>query len=110
VIVCQNHTDDTDYLINAPTLIVEVLSKSTRAFDHSVKQAKYLQLPSLEYYVLVEQDFCEVSVLIRAEGFIPKYYYLGQEIDLPLLDLSVSVDDIYDGIDNEDKQRYLASR
>lgn len=110
MVVCQSHDKDTRYVKNAPTLIVEVLSKSTREFDHSIKQAKYLQLPSLEYYVLVEQDFCEVSVLSRAKGFVSKYYYLGQQIDFPLLNLTISVDDIYDGIDNEDKQRYLAAQ
>ena len=109
MVVCQQHDDDTEYVKNAPTLIVEVLSKSTRAFDHSTKQTKYLQIPSLEYYVLIEQDYCEVSVLSRAEGFIPQYYYLGQEIHFPVLDLTVTVNDIYDGIENEDMQTYLQS-
>ena len=107
VVVCEPHEDDTTYIKHAPILIVEVLSKNTRAFDHSTKQIKYLQIPSLEYYVLIEQDYCEVSVLSRAAGFIPRYYYLGDTVDLPLLDVAVAVSDIYNRVENEDKVLYL---
>ena len=109
MVVCDKHDDDTDYVKYAPKIIVEVLSKSTRVIDHSIKQTKYLKIPSLEYYVLVEQDFCEISVLSRAEGFIPQYYYLGDDIDFPIINVSVSVNEVYDRIENEDKDRYLNS-
>ncbi len=109
MVVCDEHQEDSSRIKHAPKLIVDVLSQSTRAFDHSTKQTKYLQIPSLEYYILVEQDFCEISVLSRAAGFIPQYYYLGGDIRFPLIDAIVSVNDIYDRIDNEDKKRYLTS-
>jgi Uma2 family endonuclease len=107
MVVCEDHKEDSSHIKHAPKLIVEVLSQSTRAFDHSIKQAKYLQIPSLEYYILVEQDFCEVSVLSRAAGFIPQYYYLGDDIAFEAIDAVVRVNDIYERIDNEDKKRYL---
>jgi Uma2 family endonuclease len=107
MVVCDEHNDDTEYVKYSPKLIVEVLSKSTRVFGHSIKQAKYLKIPSLEYYVLVEQYFCEISVLSRAERFIPQYYYLGDDIDFPIIEASVAVNDIYDRIENEDKEHYL---
>jgi len=109
MVVCDEHAEDSEYVKHAPKLIVEVLSKSTRVFDHSIKQAKYLRTPSLEYYVLVEQDFCEISVLSRAEGFIPQYYYLGDEISFPAIKLTIKVEDIYERIENEDKTLYLES-
>lgn len=109
MVVCDEDKGDTEYIKCAPKIIVEVLSKSTRVFDHSIKQAKYLAIPSLEYYVLVEQDFCEISVLSRAAGFIPQYYYLGDTVPFPLLEVAVSVNDIYDRVENDDKKRYLES-
>ncbi|WP_022940264.1 Uma2 family endonuclease [Psychromonas hadalis] len=109
MIVCDDHQDDTEYVKNAPKLIVEVLSKSTRFYDHSTKQKKYLAIDSLEYYILVEQEYCEVCVLSRSAGFIPQYYTLGDEIEFPLIPVSIAVNDIYDRINNDDKKKYLAT-
>jgi len=109
MVTCDEHNDDTDYVKYAPKLIVEVLSKSTRATDHSVKLNNYLKISSLEYYVMVEQDYCEISVLSRTAGFIPKFYHLGDEIEFPAIAASVAVNDIYDRITNEDKEHYLKS-
>lgn len=107
MVLCDKHKNDTDYVKYAPKLIVEVLSKSTRVFDHSIKQAKYLKIPSLEYYVLIEQDFCEIQILSCAAGFIPQYYYLGDEITFSALNVTIAVTDIYDRIDNEDTAAYI---
>lgn len=39
-----------------PVLVVEVLSESTAAYDRGDKFRYYMQLPSLQEYVLIEQD------------------------------------------------------
>ena len=44
-----------DTLLN-PTLIVEILSSSTEAYDRGKKFAHYRRLSSLREYVLVAQD------------------------------------------------------
>lgn len=93
MVVCQRHDDDSEYVKNNPQLIVEVLSKSTRFYDHSIKQDKYLSIESLEYYVLIEQEYCEVCVLSRDAGFVPKYYTQGDTIPFPKIDVIVTVDD-----------------
>lgn len=48
-------TENIDAILN-PQVIIEVLSDSTRAFDLSEKFRCYQQIPSLEQYILVEQD------------------------------------------------------
>src|SRR2546425_1336691 len=59
VVVCgamQFHSQAQDVLVN-PTLIVEVLSPSTEAFDRGEKFRRYRAwLPTLTDYVLVAQD------------------------------------------------------
>lgn len=63
VVVCgQPHFEDdqVDTLTN-PTLIVEVLSKSTASYDRTVKFDYYRTLESLAEYLLVEQDECRVE-------------------------------------------------
>lgn len=47
--------NDSDTLVN-PTLIVEVLSPSTEAWDRGGKFAHYRRIPSLQEYLLVSQD------------------------------------------------------
>ncbi len=43
-------------IITNPVLLVEVLSKSIRAYDRGDKFEFYRSIPSLQYYLLVDQD------------------------------------------------------
>ncbi|HMY01322.1 MAG TPA: Uma2 family endonuclease [Agitococcus sp.] len=49
-------SDVDGYSTETPTLIIEVLSKSTRKLDETTKWLLYLQIPTLLEYILVEQD------------------------------------------------------
>lgn len=51
-----------------PTVLVEVLSPSTAAYDRGEKFAHYMTLPSLKEYVLVSQDEPEIEVFRRPDG------------------------------------------
>lgn len=51
-------------LIN-PILIVEVLSKSTKAYDRGEKFLKYKTLPSFMEYVLIEQTTYQAETFFR---------------------------------------------
>lgn len=55
---------DPDTLVN-PTLIAEVLSPSTEAWDRGGKFAHYRRLPSLREYLLVSQDRPRVERYLR---------------------------------------------
>ncbi len=67
-----------------------------------MKRLEYLQLPSLLEYVLIEQDFVEVEVLRRSDGWQPSYYYLGDEVWLESVDLRMPVTDVYERVVNGD--------
>ncbi|HMA36345.1 MAG TPA: Uma2 family endonuclease [Chloroflexia bacterium] len=56
-----------DTLLN-PTLIVEVLSPSTEAYDRGAKFGYYRALPSLQEYLLVAQDRMLVEHFVRADA------------------------------------------
>src|SRR5579859_7443252 len=55
-----------DTLLN-PTLIVEVLSPSTEAYDRGAKFGYYRALPSLQEYLLVAQDQALLEHYLRAD-------------------------------------------
>lgn len=95
------------YFSESPCLIVEVLSKSTRRMDKSVKLMAYTQIASLEEYVLIEQDFVEVQVLRRRDGWFPHSFYLGDEVTLESVGLTMRVEDIYDRVVNEDVEAWV---
>jgi Uma2 family endonuclease len=51
-----------------PTLIVEVLSPSTEAYDRGAKFKRYMHAESLQEYVLVSQEEPRVEVFFRQPG------------------------------------------
>ena len=95
---------DADYYIEQPSIIVEVLSKSTRQHDKTVKRLAYFQIASLKEYVLIEQDFVEIELWSRDQDnrWQQSVYYLGDDITFHSIGLSVSVENIYRQVKNED--------
>src|SRR5579862_1541036 len=70
VVVCgdpQYHDNRLDTILN-PTLLVEVLSPSTEAYDRGFKSAQYRTIESLQEYALVSQSEPRVEVFRRQSG------------------------------------------
>ena len=109
MVVCQEDNEHA-YYKTSPTVIVEVLSKTTRKFDQSQKRLRCQSLPTLEEYLLVEQDKGEIQVFSRKDGWQSIYYYLGDEIVFACLDIAVPVEAIYDQVDNEDVAAFLEQK
>ncbi len=68
-VVCnkvETDADDENGVLN-PSLIVEVLSDSTEAYDRGEKAAHYRRLPSLREYVLLSQHEARIEVHRRNE-------------------------------------------
>jgi Uma2 family endonuclease len=104
-VVCDDEQGD-DYYTEKPTLIVEVLSKNTRRNDKTVKLAAYKTLPSLQEYVLIEQDHVEVEVMRRSQNWFPEHYFLGDEVEFESVGLSIGVAELYHRVDNEDMRDF----
>lgn len=109
MVVCQADNENA-YYKTSPVIVVEVLSKATRRFDQMIKRLRYQSIPSLEEYVLIEQDKGEIQVFSRADAWRLCYYYLGDEITFRSLNVTVRVEDIYYQVDNEDVLAFLQSR
>jgi len=106
MVVCDDDQGD-DYYTEAPVIIVEVLSKSTRRLDKATKMAIYKTIPSLQEYVLVEQDFVDVEVCRRSNGWVSQHYFLGDDITFESIDITLSCAAIYHRVNNDDMQAYL---
>lgn len=106
---CSNLSGDS-YFTQSPILIVEVLSKSTRQIDEKLKREVYLQIETLQEYILIEQDFVDVEVVRRSNGWRSEHYYLGEEISFASIGVTVSVEDIYSRVDNSDVKEWLEKK
>jgi len=104
-VVCgESQFDDETKLLN-PTVIFEVLSPTTEAYDRGKKWGRYRRMPSLEQYVLVNQDMPRVEVYTRerdvwtysdAEG-------LDSTIRLKTIDCTLALRDVYARVTFEDE-------
>ncbi len=89
------------YYTETPIIIVEVLSKSTCQKDRTTKRFAYLNIPSLQEYVLIEQDFVDTEVVSRKNDWSSKHYFLGDEVTFESINLSLLVADIYYRVQND---------
>jgi Uma2 family endonuclease len=106
MVMCEARKGD-DVYTEKPVLIVEVLSKSTHRRDKTVKREAYQSLPSLQEYVLIEQDIAEVIVFRRDENWFPQSYFLGEMVHFKSVDFLLSVEEIYQRVENEDMLEFL---
>ena len=81
----------------APTVVAEVLSPSTALTDRRVKTAKYASVPSMQVYVMLEQDQRRAVVLRRSAGWREEVV-AGPDAVLPLPEVGVELplDQLYD--------------
>lgn len=83
-----------------PTLIAEVLSPSTEAYDRGGKFAQYRRLESLKEYILVRSDAIAVDIfrLNENQKWELTPYVEGDEIHLTSLDLTFPIELLYEDI------------
>lgn len=103
VVVCGKPSFDDlefDTLLN-PTVIFEVLSPSTEAYNRGIKSERYRAIPSLSEYVLVAQERIHIEHYIRqASGrwLLEELANLGETLELPSIDCRLSVAEIYEQV------------
>ena len=103
-IVCgEEKFDDQekDTLLN-PRLIFEVLSPSTERYDRGRKFNNYKQIPTLEEYLLVSQTDPRVERITRQGDIgwvLAVTLGLDATVDFPTLGCSLSLAEIYEGVD-----------
>lgn len=101
-VVCGDYLTDprnANTVVN-PSLLVEVLSPSTEAWDRGGKFERYRQIPSLQEYVLVSQHCPLVEHYVRQErGWLLRLAVgLDSEWTPDCAGKSISLRDVYAGV------------
>jgi Uma2 family endonuclease len=81
-----------------PTIIIEILSRSTRNYDRNQKFECYKQIPTLKEYIMVdsESNHIEAWRLNNAKEWELKEYKTHDDIlQIPTLGVSIPVKEIY---------------
>ena len=83
-----------------PTALFEIISEDTRRVDEREKRVPYLQLPSLQFYVRIEQKRAEVIIDRRtADGWTSERLQgLEAVLRLPSLGIELPLADLYERV------------
>ena len=80
----------------APTVVVEVLLRSTEDHDRGVKWVAYRDLESLQHYVLIAQDARRVEVYSRdAKRWSLQVLAPPEPVALPAIGAELTFDEVY---------------
>lgn len=97
--------NDDDYNVLNPTVIIEVLSKSTRNYDRGEKFKLYRDIKTLKEYILVDSASIHMEVfrLNESEHWeLDEYDAPGDTLLIKAINESILLSDIYDGVKIEE--------
>ena len=98
LVVCSDGRDE-DPTVDEATVIVEVVSKSSREGDYGFKWESYQEIAALRHYLIVEQEKRFISLYGRSmaeEDWQFRFYRsLEEEIPLDAIGVKLRLEDIY---------------
>ncbi|MCW3089298.1 MAG: hypothetical protein JWP81_367 [Ferruginibacter sp.] len=103
-IICgkEEPTDDHFDTATNPSVIIEILSKSTRDYDKGTKFTLYRDIATLKEYILVDSTAMVVEKFIRnadSSWQFTEYKSPDAVISISTVEISLLLADIYEGID-----------
>jgi Uma2 family endonuclease len=91
-------------VVHDPVVVFEVLSPSTAATDRIVKAREYQATPSIQRYVMLEQDSVGATVYARAgETWTHDILIAGSILALPEIGVELPLAELYEGIAFDDE-------
>ena len=86
-------------MVSDPVVIFEVLSPSTAAMDRIVKAREYQAMPSVQRYVMLEQDRIGATVYARANDDWKHEILIEDSIlALPEIGVELALAELYEGL------------
>ena len=104
LIICgpPEFSDDVFDTVTNPSVIVEILSPSTKNYDRGSKFFLYRSILSLQEYLLIDADEVSVELFIRNPDFtwtLREYKQLTDSVHLQTVNLSILLSELYTGVD-----------
>ena len=96
-IISSEEDEDT---ATQPTVIIEILSPSTKNYDRGVKFMLYRAIPALKEYILVDSESIHVEhFAINKDGLwqLKEHNKVAEKIMIESLNIQLLVQDVYEG-------------
>ena len=99
-VICRPNPQ-TDSFQDEPAALFEVLSRRTRRLDEGEKKDAYQTIPSLNVYVLLEQESPAAVVFRRTERGFVREVYRGLDAVVPLREIEIDLPlaEVYEGVE-----------
>jgi len=84
-----------------PTIIIEILSASTKSYDRSEKFKLYRDIPSLKEYILIDSESISIEAfrLNKSNHWeLEEMKLLSESLIIPSLNIVIKVNDIYENL------------
>lgn len=110
MVICgepQFVNDRTD-TINNPIVVIEVLSEGTEIIDRDAKLHEYLQIDTVQEYLLIAQSEAKIERYLRQQSgdwLYSRVTELSDTLTLPSIDCTLKLADLYNKVtlSNEDE-------
>lgn len=98
-VVCAGASGDA-VLTKSPCLVVEVTSRASARIDRGEKQEQYCQAPTLQGYLIVDQNRKRVTLYVRTPNRAWERVDVEDDgaLALPCRRTTLTLDEIYDGV------------
>ena len=93
-------TDLDENTVVRPTILLEILSPSTKDYDRGGKFILYRDIPTLREFILIDSESISIEAFrINANGHweLEEYKRLSETLKLPSVNVSVPLSEIYEG-------------
>ena len=83
-----------------PTVIIEILSPSTRNYDQGIKFRLYREIPTLKEFITIDSESIGIEAYrINSQGNweLKDYRSIDETLTIPSVGLSLSLKEIYEG-------------
>jgi Uma2 family endonuclease len=87
-------------VVSDPVVVFEVLSPGTASIDHFVKNQEYRDTPSIQRYVILEQDFMGATVFARTDDdWVGHVLGADAMLTMPEIGVELRLAELYEGVD-----------
>jgi Uma2 family endonuclease len=103
-VICGDITtlNNDDYNVLNPSVIVEVLSGSTKNYDRGEKFKLYRDIPTLKEYILVDSESINIEAFrlnVSNHWELKEYRTDSEPLQINTINISLSLSEIYEGTD-----------